>query len=74
MFDQKNCPNCHTLRSSNLKEPCSNCGSRLYPFGGYQYEHEWKEKRLSIVIISIVLILAVLLGAFFLIWANIQLQ
>lgn len=53
-----NCPNCRTLRDSNLKLPCPLCGSRSYFSIGYIYPHEAKVAILALWLIPLMAILS----------------
>lgn len=60
------CPNCGNDRDENMSEACSVCSSREVRFLGYTYGHEAKTFFRAIYIISAVVLLALLAGAYFL--------
>lgn len=66
MYDQVTiCKKCQSTRSSELKNPCGECGARS-TFLGYLYEHEFKNYLGGTATIAIFLCLACVAGSIFL--------
>ena len=57
------CENCGSPRDRDLGQPCPLCNSRRYPIIGYSYQHEARTLMLMGVVITVLGLLAVLIGA-----------
>ncbi len=68
------CKRCGASRSGNLKEPCPLCGSREIPLLGYTYGIERKQIITAIIILVVMALLALVLGALYILYKNFQVQ
>jgi len=57
------CEHCGSPRAPNLGEACPLCNSRRYPLIGYSYQHEARTLMTMGVVITVLTLLAVLIGA-----------
>ena len=57
------CEHCGSPRDPNLGEACPLCNSRRYPLIGYSYQHEARTLMTMGVVITVLALLAVLVGA-----------
>ena len=57
------CEHCGSPRDPSLGEACPLCNSRQYPVIGYSYQHEARTLMTMGVVITVLTLLAVLIGA-----------
>lgn len=68
------CKRCGASRSGNLKEPCPLCGSREIPLLGYTYGIERKQIVTALIILAVMVLIALVLGALYILYKNFQVQ
>ncbi len=57
------CEHCGSPRDPNLGDACPLCNSRRYPLIGYSYQHEARTLMTMGVVITVLTLLAVVVGA-----------